>query len=152
MGSAIFYVGKGQGDRIHAHELEAMGLLESCNLYKVAAIKAIWAKGEQAVKEVVAYFDNEIDAYMYEWALINMTCYAEQLTNIARIGMRPTRRVKPFTSGGICIARGNRVFHHVHDLDVFRARHGFSKHEFSALIDGKVPAIRNWQVVQDCAI
>lgn len=81
MGGAIFYVGKGKGDRIDEHEKEARKGIQS---KKCDVIRGIWAIGEEVVKTKVAYFKDEGDAYLYEWGLINMTTYAERLTNIAR--------------------------------------------------------------------
>ena len=87
MGGDVFYVGKGQnygksrGDRVDDHEKQAQGLKIYNNSRKIAIIKEIWTNGEDVVKHKVAFFDNELDAYMYEWALLNMMCYSERLTN-----------------------------------------------------------------------
>lgn len=86
MGGAIFYVGKGQTyndnvDRIDMHEEEVRRGMQS---KKCDAIREIWDAGEQVVKEKVAFFKNEEDAYLYEWGLINMTTYSENLTNVSR--------------------------------------------------------------------
>src|SRR5712672_1359644 len=87
MSGNIFYVGKGQTyanglDRIDDHEREAKRKRNIFNKMKVAVIKEIWASNERVVKEKIAFFEEEKDAYIYEWGLINMTVYAKNLTNI----------------------------------------------------------------------
>jgi hypothetical protein len=80
MGGAIFYIGKGQADRIADHEREARKGVQS---HKCDIIRDIWAHGEEVVKGVIATFAyyREHDALMYEWAMINMTGFAEHLVN-----------------------------------------------------------------------
>src|SRR5712675_3540134 len=88
MGGMIFYVGKGSCDektgydRIYEHEKQARTGNGVSNTRKIAIIREIWANNEGVIKEKVAFFENEQDAYIYEWGLINMTAYAENLTNV----------------------------------------------------------------------
>lgn len=89
MGGAIFYVGKGKGNRIDMHEVDAREHKHVDNPLKLATIREIWACGEEVTKRKVAEFENEMDAYMYEWALMNMTAYAYTLTNVSRGGGFP---------------------------------------------------------------
>lgn len=76
-----FYIGKGQGKRIDCHERE-LKRKDKNNPYKQAVIKQIQQTGQPIGKQKIAEFDGEIDAYMYEWALINMSTYSEKLTNV----------------------------------------------------------------------
>lgn len=96
MGGNIFYVGKGQAYRIADHEREARNGSQS---RKCEIIRDIWTHGEQVVKGVIAVFayDQEREVLMYEWAMINMTCYADLLTN-RRSGtvLRQMTRVEAF--------------------------------------------------------
>lgn len=83
----VFYVGKGTGRRVHLHELYAARSDEMIKyLYlndrKCSVIRQIWASNEQVKKDILYETDNEQDAYLYEWTLINII-YAdsEYLTN-----------------------------------------------------------------------
>lgn len=76
-----FYIGKGQGKRIDCHEREVKRQ-EKINPYKQAVIRQIQQTGQQIGKQKIAEFDHELDAYMYEWAMINMSTYSEKLTNL----------------------------------------------------------------------
>ena len=75
----MFYIGKGKGDRINHHE---RGVLNGrgANLQKETIIRKIWANGEQVTKTVLAEFDTEKEALLYEAALI---FFMDGLTNIA---------------------------------------------------------------------
>ena len=74
----VFYVGKGSGSRIDAHEREAKRGATR-NPGKVEAIKHIWAMGEDVVKTKLASFQTNDEASMYESALI---FFMNDLTNI----------------------------------------------------------------------
>lgn len=73
-----FYVGKGCSNRIDAHEQEA--LRGVCHP-KCIVIKEIWSENLQIIKEKVAYFWNEQDAYDYEYDLMHEIGF-ENLTNV----------------------------------------------------------------------
>lgn len=76
-----FYVGKGCGSRIDAHEREARSAGDICS-EKISKIKDIWAAEENVVKRHVAFFNQEQDAYDYEAERV--AGYGlELLTNIA---------------------------------------------------------------------
>ncbi len=82
----VFYVGKGQDDRLHCHEYDARHSDEEIksrylNLEKCQIIRSIWEQGKQVEKNIVFETDVELDAYIYEWTLINMV-YTGQLVNI----------------------------------------------------------------------
>jgi hypothetical protein len=62
MDGAVFYVGKGSGNRIDLHEVAAAGKLYDANQHKC---------------------DVEQDAYLYEWVLIYLVYGVESLTNMA---------------------------------------------------------------------
>lgn len=74
----VFYVGKGHLYRMGDHERQARRDLRShkCNL-----IRKIWRDGGEVIKEKVAEFQWEKDAFIYEWCLINLIYGRENLTN-----------------------------------------------------------------------
>lgn len=68
---AVFYVGKGSGNRIDAHEAEARAkTFYVVNSPKCERIRAIEAAGLKVVKAKVALFVDEAPAYAYESRLI----------------------------------------------------------------------------------
>jgi hypothetical protein len=78
MGSAVFYVGQGKGDRIDEHEREAR---KGCTCRKCSAIQSVWRRGEQIVKRKVFETPVKQDACIYEWVLINLIYGIDNLTN-----------------------------------------------------------------------
>jgi hypothetical protein len=60
---SVFYVGKGCGNRIDAHEQEARKGVCS---YKCNKIRHLWSLSLQIKKQAVAYFWDESDAYEHE--------------------------------------------------------------------------------------
>jgi hypothetical protein len=74
----VFYIGKGTGDRIGAHEAEARAGVQS---EKCEIIREIWARGQEVTKVKLAFFDNEIAALKYEASLI---AALDGLANIAQ--------------------------------------------------------------------
>lgn len=78
MGGHVFYVGKGTGDRILEHEIEARndGRSRKCQV-----IREIWARGYQVQKEIIFETDIEQEAFIYEWACITMIYASPWLTN-----------------------------------------------------------------------
>jgi hypothetical protein len=80
---AVFYVGKGKGRRIDAHERQARLGVDSP---KCAAIRKIWASGGRVLKEKVAFFNSEQDAYAEEKRLIESL---PGLTNGGRVAAKP---------------------------------------------------------------
>jgi hypothetical protein len=83
----IFYVGKGQGDRILQHEKEARQYYnpQRKESAKVRAIREIWASGGQVVKTKVFQTENEEEAYEYEKQFIAQ-CDSHFLTNRTKGG------------------------------------------------------------------
>jgi hypothetical protein len=73
----VFYIGKGTGDRIGAHEAEARAGEQS---EKCEIIRKIWARGQQVTKIKFAFFDDEVEALKYEASLISAL---DGLANIA---------------------------------------------------------------------
>ena len=63
MGGQVFYVGKGKGNRINAHEYEARQGVKSL---KCAIIRSILACGEQVVKKKIAENITERQAFCIE--------------------------------------------------------------------------------------
>lgn len=61
----VFYVGKGTGNRMYAHEAEAKSL-KTRNHIKCERINSIKAAGHKVIKRPVAYFYLEADAYDFE--------------------------------------------------------------------------------------
>lgn len=76
----VFYVGKGVGNRIDAHELEALGTRKAGNPHKINAIKKVWREGGQIIKTKLAFFQTHEEAIAYEIALI---FFMPDLTNIS---------------------------------------------------------------------
>jgi hypothetical protein len=74
----VFYIGKGTGDRIGAHEAEARAGLQS---QKCEIIREIWARRQHVTKVKLAFFDDEIEALRYEASLISSL---DGLANIAQ--------------------------------------------------------------------
>ncbi len=61
----VFYVGKGSGKRIEAHEKEARASQQVCT-EKLNRIRDIWAAGLEVERQFVAFFREEAEAYKYE--------------------------------------------------------------------------------------
>lgn len=80
----VFYVGKGKGDRLNSHEMEARTGHPS---FKCNKIRSIWQDGHQIVKQKVATFWDEDAAYECEEARIN-EIGLDALTNIFGGGRR----------------------------------------------------------------
>lgn len=80
----VFYVGKGKGNRINAHELEAK---RSNETEKQKRINAIWAQDLSVIKKIVKRFNDELKAYQYEDKLIKKFGL-ENLTNMVCSGTR----------------------------------------------------------------
>lgn len=162
MGGAIFYVGKGQKDRLDDHEREARGEIRTCNAQKVAIIREIWDAGEEVVKEKAAFFEKEADAYLYEWGLINMTTYSGNLTNIYRGKGYPHRldldEDKFQNHRGVCMKKqwawGGREFiaicHKVSDIRAFCLSNSLHSKKMLAVINGDRARFEGYSVVDDC--
>lgn len=72
-----FYIGKGSGNRIDAHEIQARrGVCSD----KCSTIRDIESAGCSVLKEKVKFFSNEQEAYDFEYSLIADNF--ETLTNI----------------------------------------------------------------------
>lgn len=91
----VFYVGKGCGNRIDAHEREAEKGVSSKKCNK---IRKIWASNLAVNKRKVAYFFDESDAYAFEDARIRE--YGKSnLCNVAPlIGGEEKQTLNPFLS------------------------------------------------------
>jgi hypothetical protein len=63
----VFYVGKGQRQRVHNHEWEAT---TDCQCHKCRKIRKIWRNGGAVQKYIVFTTDDEDEAYRYEEELI----------------------------------------------------------------------------------
>src|SRR5258708_1163916 len=91
----IFYVGKGKGDRILAHEAEARKGVQS---EKCDIIRGIWARGEEVAKIKIAFFDDDLDALKYESHLISslggLANIAQGRKNIAEVLIRPEDSIR----------------------------------------------------------
>lgn len=74
----VFYVGKGKGYRIDYHEQEARRGKQS---RKCDRIREIHASGRCVRKRKVAFYEDEADAYLAEWELIQAH---DNLTNDVR--------------------------------------------------------------------
>jgi len=165
----VFYVGKGQYhsglhvDRIDDHEKEALGKYRKTNERKIAAIREIWAQGGQVMKTKVAYFASENDAFMYEWALINMTAYAETLTNIDRKGYssqpkksRPNPlppkpfKHEPIKHWGCFKSPSGHIYHQVQDIRSFASRQKLNPFTLIDIANGKPLPWCKWGLAEEC--
>lgn len=63
----VFYVGKGQGNRMDAHERNARNEVDT---YTCRKIRKVWNSGGQIIKTKVAFFDDEDAAFEKEKELI----------------------------------------------------------------------------------
>lgn len=75
-----FYVGKGTGKRIHAHEKEAA---EGVSSYKCNKIRKILNSGQKVIKRKIGLFTDEKRAYEFE--ALKIAEYNERLTNIVGV-------------------------------------------------------------------
>lgn len=76
---AVFYVGKGQGKRVKAHETEAKSL---CGCRKCEVIRHIWGVGAQVLREIIYETDDESEALRVEQEAINGTYASPYLVNL----------------------------------------------------------------------
>lgn len=67
---SVFYIGKGQGNRILAHESEAARIAEEACTKKHRRIKDIWQAGLKVERAQVAAFWREEDAFAHEASYI----------------------------------------------------------------------------------
>ena len=67
---SIFYIGKGRGQRIHAHENEAR---KGCTCPKCQAIQTLWKNGDTVIKSIVFVTTDESSALHHERQLIAST-------------------------------------------------------------------------------
>lgn len=81
----VFYVGKGRGNRVDAHERQAKRGIKSP---KCDRIREIVAAGLAVIKEKVAFFDCEGEAYKFESRMI---LSMDGLTNAQKIEKDPIR-------------------------------------------------------------
>jgi hypothetical protein len=77
----IFYIGKGQDDRVFQHVKEVKrGVIETAKQNMIASIEKSGATVQQIV---IGRFDSESEAFAVESTLIHWGCGADSLTNIA---------------------------------------------------------------------
>ncbi len=159
----IFYVGKGQRNRAHDHLDKVTRNLRDCNEHKREIIRSLLAQGLEPIIEIIATFTSEQEAYMYEWALINMTCIAEKLSN---------KNPQPYTHRGqnppigpletpICMTRDVRrnitrrhipiIRHRITDLETFYKRCSIPRRVMQQMLAGEIQTYSGWYIVQDCA-
>jgi hypothetical protein len=81
MAGYIFYVGKGKGNRIYEHEIKARRAT-TANSHKTNIIRKVERNGERIVRTKLGFFENEVDAFLYETALIFFMRPYEHLTNL----------------------------------------------------------------------
>lgn len=82
-----FYIGKGKGDRVLAHEREAK---KGSNSPKCLVIQDIWEDGMSVTRRILKRFAKESQAYKYEERLIKKIGL-DNLTNLASGGQNPWR-------------------------------------------------------------
>jgi excisionase family DNA binding protein len=86
-----FYIGKGTGNRCEHHERYLDNASDS-NPAKKQVIRQILAQGRKVLKRKVAEFASELDAYIYEWAMVGV--YHPYITNVMH-GASPIRDAAP---------------------------------------------------------
>lgn len=64
---STFYIGKGKGDRMSSHELQAATGWNNC---KCNRIRDIWKAGFKVTKRRIRFFETENEAYDFEDKLI----------------------------------------------------------------------------------
>jgi hypothetical protein len=89
---AVFYVGKGCGNRMHQHEREAARPTTRCSR-KIDRIRSIVADGAEVQKQMLARFWDEQAAYDHETDLIDEIGLAN-LTNVLPGGQKAWERRK----------------------------------------------------------
>lgn len=102
-----FYVGKGTGKRMHAHEREAA---EGVSSYKCNKIRKIVNSGKKIIKRKIGLFADEQRAYEFE--ALKIAEYNEKLTNIVGVDRKSPRvEFDPFLSDDYmrCIAIGLKL-------------------------------------------
>ncbi len=79
----VFYVGKGSKSRIMNHEADARNRdrAHTYHTQRSEIIRQIWHEGGQVLKQKIAFFDNEDDAYAFEMEFIK-ALGKEQLINL----------------------------------------------------------------------
>ena len=158
MGGRVFYIGKGtithnpRVDRINDHERKVKNGVWDCNEHKRETIKQIVDAGQEIVKNKIAYFEQETDAYMYEWALVFMSCWSEHLTNVKE---RPVTKAKapliefPEITTPICIRYKHgrpRTYHKVVNVLEFTRKYPIRANTMRALLEGSTCS--NWEIIQ----
>jgi hypothetical protein len=97
----VFYVGKGTGDRMNAHEREAR---KGCECHKCRKMRKIWQHGGQVQKQIVFTTNDEATAYQKEAAVIAQIGLGK-LTNHHPGGVivqgRLEQEIKPLDKEGI---------------------------------------------------
>lgn len=68
-GGSVFYIGKGTGKRINAHEKEAR---TNCQCHKCKVIRKIWRSGKEVEKSILFTFNHEGRALAKEAELIQL--------------------------------------------------------------------------------
>ena len=127
-----FYVGKGCGSRIHAHEKEAKKSGIACS-EKHGRIKEIWAAGFDVDLQYVAYFWDESHAYAHEESRV--AAYGlESLTNIRPGGgscrgsfiSRPSKPIAPMVYARLMVDCKNLIAWFVKWVAGKESKTGFS--------------------------
>lgn len=156
----IFYVGKGTGQRAYEHERLVREGRYDPNRDKQTIIRTIIDAGDSVQTTIVARFTSEQAAYMYEWALIHMTTYAEHLTNKMPSMVAPavSRRVEA-AGEKVCLTQsyGHRndwtqtvYFHDVRDVDEFCLRHNINRRMMLRMLNGEVDSYKRFRIIRNC--
>lgn len=136
----IFYVGKGQGNRAQDHLDKVIRNIRDCNEHKREIIRSLLQQGVEPLIEIVATFTSEREAYLYEWALIFMTAYAEQLTNRTPQPYTRTARKTPSVAADYrtFVKDGQVVQVNIEDMNEVRTTLGIGKQTLSAFLAGRL--------------
>jgi len=66
LNDVVFYIGKGTGDRIDSHEMEAGNRSSICHCKKCKVIRKIWIDGKQVQKHKLLEGVKESEAFAFE--------------------------------------------------------------------------------------
>lgn len=97
----VFYVGKGTANRINDHERDARKGIQS---HKCNTIREIWRNGGKVIKQKVAFFNEEADAFEHEILLVNFFG-RKNLTNLTDGGEGVTAKYAGHTEVHIRISK-----------------------------------------------
>lgn len=143
----VFYVGKGQGNRINQHEHEARTGKDITNKHKVGVIRKIWAGGGEVVKEKIYETYDEQEALEVEQALI-ASIGRSNLTNLTDGGEGTSghRGWRTKTWAGFIDPFGEE-FRNIENLWDFCEEHGLGYNLMLLVDKGEKDNYKGWRKI-----